>query len=318
MKQIQKLDAKGGRKDRGKTIFYWAMLAFPLLQFLIFYVGVNLNSFALAFQEFDMYSGDEDALKFVGFDNLWVNFKEVFRNFKENDYLLKAFNNSIIAYLVGLFVGLTLALLFSYYLYKKFFMSKFFKVILFLPFIISSITLVIIYFFFVEKAVPAFMEKVTGNDDIVGLLSNQNTEFATILFFSIWTGFGIQTLIYSSAMSGISNDIVDAAKIDGVTPMREFLYIDIPMIMPTIAVFVVSSTATVFVNQINLFSFYGTDKVSNYDIFTIGYYMYRGVVKDGMSQYPYYAAFGLVMTMITIPITLIIRALMNKLDPNER
>ena len=316
MKQIQKLRAKGGPKNRGKTIFYWVMLAFPLLQFLIFYVGVNLNSFALAFQEFDMYSTDGEALKFVGFDNLWVNFKEVFRNFKENDFMLKAFQNSIVAYLIGLFVGLTLALLFSYYLYKKFFMSKFFKVILFLPFIISSITLVIIYKYFVEQAIPAYVLQSSG-EEILGWLSDPEKEFGAILFFSIWTGFGIQTLIYSSAMSGISNDIVDAAKIDGVTPMREFLYIDIPMIMPTIAVFVVSSTATIFVNQMNLFNFYGTD-ATNYDIWTIGYYMYRGVAAGNMSDYPYYAAFGLVMTMITIPITLIIRALMNKLDPNER
>ena len=189
-------------------------------------------------------------------------------------------------------------------------------IILFLPFIISSITLVIIYKYFVESAIPEFVLQLTGTE-IDGLLSNIDTEFVTILFFSIWTGFGIQTLIYSSAMSGISNEIVDAAKIDGVTPMKEFLLIDIPMIMPTIAVFVVSSTATIFVNQINLYSFYGPD-ASNYSIWTIGYYMYRGIsAAPSISVYPYYAAFGLVMTMITIPITLIVRSLMNKMDPNE-
>ena len=307
MKQIRK------KIDKEKTIFYWTILAFPILQFVVFYIGVNLNSFALAFQTFDVYN---EGLKFVGFDQLWVNFKAVFQAFKETDYLLKAFNNSIIAYLAGLLVGLTLALLFSYYLYKKYCMSKFFKVILFLPFIISSITLVIIYKYFVESAIPAFLLELTGKE-IDGLLSNLDTEFITILFFSIWTGFGVQTLIYGSAMGNISNEIVDAAKIDGVTPLREFLYINVPMIMPTIAVFVVSSTATIFVNQMNLFSFYGPD-ASNYSIWTIGYYLYRGMAVDSLSEYPYYAAFGLVMTMITIPITLIVRRLMNKMDPNER
>lgn len=313
MEQIQKNSFNRPRKNRGKTIFYWTILAFPLLQFVIFYIGVNLNSFALAFQSFDIYN---DGLQFVGFDRLLMNFKAVFQMFQEADYLLKAFGNSIIAYLVGLFVGLTLALLFSYYLYKKFFMSKFFKVILFLPFIISSIILVIIYKYFVENAIPAFILQLFGKE-IEGLLSNPNTEFITVLFFSIWTGFGIQTLIYGSAMSDISNDIVDAAKIDGVTPLREFLFIDIPIIAPTIAVFVVSSTATIFVNQMNLFSFYGA-QAANYDIWTIGYYMYQGITVAPLADYPYFAAFGLVMTMITIPITLIVRRLMNKLDPNER
>lgn len=306
MKQIRK------KSDKAKNIFYWSILAFPLLQFVIFYIGVNINSFALAFQEFDLQGG---GFVFVGFDEFWKNFIAVFQEFKEADYLRQAFANSIIAYLVGLAVGLTLALLFSYYLYKKYAMSNFFKVILFLPFIISSITLVIIYKYFVESAVPEFVLQLTGIE-IEGLLSNVNTEFITILFFTIWTGFGIQTLIYSSAMSSISSEIVDAAKIDGVTPMKEFLYIDIPMIMPTIAVFVVSSTATIFVNQINLYSFYGPD-ASNYSIWTIGYYMYRGIsAAPTIGEYPYYAAFGLVMTMITIPITLIVRALMNKVDPN--
>lgn len=306
MKQIRK------KSDKAKNIFYWSILAFPLLQFVILYIGVNINSFALAFQEFDLQGG---GFVFVGFDEFWKNFIAVFQEFKEADYLRQAFANSIIAYLVGLAVGLTLALLFSYYLYKKYAMSNFFKVILFLPFIISSITLVIIYKYFVESAVPEFVLQLTGIE-IEGLLSNVNTEFITILFFSIWTGFGIQTLIYSSAMSSISSEIVDAAKIDGVTPMKEFLYIDIPMIMPTIAVFVVSSTATIFVNQINLYSFYGPD-ASNYSIWTIGYYMYRGIsAAPTIGEYPYYAAFGLVMTMITIPITLIVRALMNKVDPN--
>ena len=267
----------------------------------------------MAFQKFDLQGG---GITFVGFDSLWENFKAVFREFTESDYLLTAFNNSIIAYLIGLFVGLTLALLFSYYLYKKFFMSKFFKVILFLPFIISSITLVIIYKYFVESAIPEFVQSITGKE-IEGLLSNINTEFITILFFSIWTGFGVQTLIYGSAMSDISHEIVDAAKIDGVTPLREFLYINVPMIMPTIAVFVVSSTATIFVNQINLFSFYGPN-ASNYDLWTIGYSMYRGMTVETMSKYPYFAAFGLVMTMITIPITMIVRVIMKKMDPNER
>ncbi len=314
MEQIQKtILKKKSKKNREKTIFYWAVLALPLLQFAIFYIGVNLNSFALAFQKFNIHG---DGLEFVGFKQFFMNFEAVFQKFQEADYLWKTFNNSIIAYLIGLFVGLTLALLFSYYLYKKFFMSKFFKVILFLPFIISSIILVIIYKYFVENAIPAFVLQLFGQE-IEGLLSNPDTEFITVLFFSIWTGFGIQTLIYGSAMSGISNDIVDAAKIDGVTPMREFLFIDIPIIAPTIAVFVVSSTATIFANQMNLFSFYGAE-AANYDIWTIGYYMYQGITVAPLSEYPYFAAFGLVMTMITIPITLLVRHFMNKMDPNER
>lgn len=308
-----KPNKKRKKMGRGKTIFYWSILAFPLLQFIIFYVGVNLNSFALAFQNFD-YSGN--GYTFVGFDNLFKNFLDVFKEFQEAKFLQTAVWNSVLVFVLGLVIGLSLGLLFSYYIYKKCALSKFYKVILFLPYIISSITLVIIYKYFVEQAVPEVVLKIF-NIEMDGLLSNQNTEFGAILFFTIWTGFGVQTLIYSSSMSGISNEIVEAAKIDGITPLKEFLLIDIPIIAPTISVFVVSSVATLFVNQMNLFNFYGVE--APYGIYTIGYYIYRGVSAAGttLSDYPYYAAFGLIMTMITIPITLLVRKVMNKLDPNE-
>ena len=304
---------KHNKMGRGENIFYWSMLALPILQFLIFYIGVNLNSFALAFQKFD-YKGN--GFGFVGFKNFFENFVDVFDEFKEVVYLQSAFKNSLLVFVVSLVVGLTLALLFSYYIYKKSVLSKFYKIILFLPSVISSITLVIIYKYFAEAAVPEMILRIFGKE-IEGLLSNPNTEMAAILFFTIWTSFGIQTLIYSSSMSGISNEIVEAAKIDGITPLKEFLYIDVPMIAPTIGVFVVSSTATLFVNQMNLFSFYGVE--APYNTYTIGYYLYRGISAAGttLNEYPYYAAFGLVMTMITIPITLIVRKAMNKLDPNE-
>lgn len=312
MKKMQKC-AKS-KKGRKKDIFYWSVLAFPILQFVIFYIGVNLNSFALAFQEFDY---DNEGFRFVGIKNFFVNFIEVFKEIGEAAYLQNAFKNSLILFVYSVLIGLSLALLFSYYIYKKKALSKVFKVILFLPYVISSITLVIIFKYFAEKAIPEIIFKLSGTE-IEGLLSNPNTEFGAVLFFTIFTSFGVQTLIYSGAMSGISPEIEEAAKLDGITPLKEFFLINVPMIAPTISVFVVSSTAMIFVNQMNLYSFYGPG-ASNYSIYTIGYYMYSGISAPGttLADYPYYAAFGLVMTMVTIPITLVVRKLLNKMDPNE-
>lgn len=302
----------GTKSNVNKKVFYWGMLAFPLLQFFVFYICVNLNSFVLAFQEFSIEGG---GYRFIGFDRFFENFAQVFKNLGEQSYLRHAFWNSFLVLFIGIVVGCSLALLFSYYICKKKLFSKFFKIVLFLPSIVSSITLVIIFKYFAESAVPELVSKIFGAE-IEGLLSNPNTEFAAILIFTIWTGFGTQVVIYSSSMSGVSDSIIEAAKLDGVTPMKELLRIYIPMIFPTISVFIVSSVAGVLVNQMNLFSFYGVN-ASNYDIWTIGYYIYRGVSIGTKSEYPYYAAFGLVMTFISIPITLIVHKLLNRFGPSE-
>ena len=55
--------------DRNDLIFIVTLLILPTLQFCIFYIGTNLNSFALAFQRYE--NG-----KYV--PNGWENFRKVF------------------------------------------------------------------------------------------------------------------------------------------------------------------------------------------------------------------------------------------------
>lgn len=305
---------KKNKISRQKNLFYWSVLALPILQFVIFYIGVNLNSFALAFETFDFGTG----FRFVGFSDLFKNFLGVFKQIGETQYLQQAFLNSILLFAVSLLVGSSLSLLFSFYIYKKRSLNKIFRVILFLPHVISNITMVIIYKYYVEQALPEMIYRATGRE-IQGLLSNPDTERATIIFFAIWISFGVTTLIYSGSMSTISPEIVEAAQLDGITPLKEFLLIDVPIIWPTIVVFWVSSIAGIFVNQMHLYSFYGIN-ASNYSIWTIGYYLYRGISAPDttLADYPHYAAFGLLLTFITIPITLLARWLLNRADSEKR
>jgi len=70
--------AKKNIRDKRKQdlIFYVVMLAIPMLQFAIFYIGVNFNSFLMSFQKFDEASKE---FVFLDFANLFDNFARVFR-----------------------------------------------------------------------------------------------------------------------------------------------------------------------------------------------------------------------------------------------
>lgn len=297
----------GRGRLRKKKVFYWAVLAFPILQFIIFYVVVNINSFVLAFESYSV----KDGYTFAGFKN----FADVLHNFGTMTEMQIALRNSCVLLVLSVLVGCTLSVVFSYYIYKKGFLQRFFKIILFLPFIISSITMVCIYRYFIENAIPAISEQFFGRE-IEGLLTNLDTKLGTIMFYTIWTGFGIQTLIYSSAMSGISDSVIEAACLDGVNALQEFVHVIIPMIYPTIVVFVVSSVAGTFVHQMNVFNFYGIN-IDDYNVITVGYYIYRQISlpETTLAEYPYYAAFGLIMTFITIPATLGLKWGMTKFGP---
>ena len=59
----KKTDAKAGR--RKEAIFYYSLLALPILQFLIFYIAVNFNSILLSFKEYRI-SGGQAGYIWVG------------------------------------------------------------------------------------------------------------------------------------------------------------------------------------------------------------------------------------------------------------
>jgi ABC-type sugar transport system permease subunit len=167
-----------------------------------------------------------------------------------------------------------------------------------------------------EDMYPALMLKAFGVETL-GLLSDANTQFATVMIYSIFVGFGPQVLMYSGAMSGISDSIVEAGQLDGISPIQEFFKITIPMIWPTVTSFIVVNLANVFVNQMQLFSFYGAG--AEYKLYTLGYYLYSMIKKTttSIADYPYLSAFGLVLTLFTIPATMIIRKLLERLYRTE-
>src|SRR5574344_1680851 len=112
------------KRRRKQLIFYLCIIIIPLLQFVVFYIGVNINSIILAFQSYDL----ERGYYFIGFDN----FKQILIDFKEIPYLLTSIKNSLILYLATL-LTMILSLLFSYYIFKRRTFGGFFKFILFLP-----------------------------------------------------------------------------------------------------------------------------------------------------------------------------------------
>ena len=296
---------KGKIGGRSKMVFYVCMMALPLLQFVLLWFCVNINSILLAFQRYDYDAG---AYVWNAFDN----FKTVFSDFVRVPFYAASLRNTVVIYLIGLVVGTPLSVLFSFYLYKKMPLHGLFKTILFVPHILSALIMVVLFKYFVDRAVPTLVELMTGKT-INGLLANPKTTLATIIFYNVWTGFGTSTVMYSSTMAGISDSVVEAAKLDGITPMKELLHITIPMIWPTFATFVVVGFAGLFMNQAALYNFYGND--AEYRLYTFGYYFYVSMRTSSISQYPYLAALGLILTAVALPLTLGLRKLMDRLGP---
>ncbi len=304
---MKEINAKK-KTRRGKLLFYIGLVALPTIQFCIFYIYVNFNSILLAFQTYDKIT---NQYAFAKFDN----FKAVFQHFSSVMGKIQLKNSFILAFFT-IVISLPLSILCSYYVYKGKLFAETFKIVLFLPSIISGLVMIIIYKYIVELGLPAILTDMTG-EKVLGFYSNPDTKFSTILFFTMWIGLGGQLLMYLSAMSSINESVVEAAKLDGVGFFGEFWHITLPMIFPTISTFIVSGVAGIFTNQMNLFSF--ESYLAPADVQTVGYYMYKELYlqKSSIDAWPFLSAMGLILTVITVPFVFLLRHVFTKYDPME-
>lgn len=297
-----------GANRRNEKLFICSVLAVPLLVFAVFYVGVNINCILLAFKDYDISTG-----KYVWAQKAFGNFTDFFDKLKSEDFMDYSIKNSVILFCVNLFFNLPFHIFNAYYIYKKKFLHEPFKILLFLPSIISSVVTVTLFKYFLIYGLKDIY-KLFGWGEAPQLLYGVDTGFTTTLVYSSWISFGGSMLLFLGLMNRISPSITEAAAIDGVNSLQEFFFIILPLIFPTISIYVINLIAGFFAAQGSLFTFYGQN--AKKEFYTFGYYYYINVLGDsGVAKYPMAAASGVLFTLVVAPVTLFARWLLNKLYP---
>ena len=319
--QILKRKTGGGMKTAKvrNAIFFWSLALIPLAMLVFNWVFINFNSILLAFKSYE--EGTMKDPDWVGFQNL----KDVLSAYGGNSIymnkselvvgttMVRALKNSILVYLVSVVVTAVIPILFSYYMFKKMWGSSFFKVIVFMPSIVSSICTVTIFKYIVNRVIYSLFEMETS------LLDNDNTAFGTIMFYSLWLSFGAGMLTQIGAMNATDQSTIDAGQIDGVGFFGELWHIVLPKSYGVISIGFYTGFASLFTNQLSLYAFKG-DSARGF-IMTLGYYYYVEVQKatdaENFAKYPFWSAWGLISSAITIPVTFLLRYLVMHIGPSE-
>lgn len=307
MRLSNKLKGYSAKRRTKDLVFYCLLLIFPIMQFCVFYISVNVNSIILSFKSYEALG----EYTWVGFDN----FKLLFNNFKTFTLFKVGFINSMMFFVVGTLIGSSLSLIFSYYIYKKAPLKNFFKIMLFLPSVIPAIALIVMFKQIADNGLPVFLGKIgvqTG-----GFLSTPEKTLGTILFYNIWVSFGVSTLLYVGAMEKISESVIEAAHLDGVGYFKELWHITVPLLYDTLSTFIIVAFGSIFINQANIFAFYGPGAEER--VFTIGYWLYKETVKqNAYADYPMLSAFGLLLSAVTIPLLYFVRKTLASLGPDKK
>ena len=285
-----------------KNLLIVGMLSIAIVHFLVFWLYVNLSSILMAFKNVTI-----EGTKW-GFGNFKIMF-DSFRN--PTSELRGAFVNTMIFFAVNLLIKLPLTFICSYFLYKKIKGYKYYRFVFFLPSIISAVVLTSLLKYMVNPGgpLPRIYEMLWGREAPL-FLADSDYALGVILFYTIWSGFGVNIILFQGAMSRIPPEIIEAGKIDGVGMTRELFQIVTPLVWPTISTVVVLAFVGIFSSSGEILLF----TKGLYDTYTISYWIFELVQGiKGTVNLEYASTVGIFFSVIALPIGLLVKRGLEKI-----
>lgn len=307
----KKIKRNKKKKEKSALIFCLCMLAYPLLQWLVFYVYGNVNSVLLAFQKYDSTNAQ---FVFLPLGEIFNNFSNVISDLFNGSGLGSYVLNGAILHGLSLIIGYPMGLLFAYLIYKKCPGNKIFKVVLFLPTILSAMVIAMLFKYFIERAVPAWLSDM-GIKDMPLLLMDPKYSFVTIICYTVFFSMPGALVINLSTISRIPEELIEYGKLEGISPFKEFLTIVLPLIYPLLEVQLLGVFVGFFTASGPLYALYAEN--ADPSVMTFGYYMFTKVIgrNGGEAYYGYTSAANLLIGLISIPIVYGTKWIFDRFDP---
>lgn len=214
------------RKER---IYGWLFILPPILGFLLFTLFPVAYSFYGSLTDWNGLG----QMDFIGLSN----FKELFTD----ELFLKAAFNTIFM-MIGIPIGLILALLIALGLNRGIPGTTTFRVIYYIP-VISSLAAISIMWSWAYNGdyglVNQFLS-IFGIDGPNWLMNKYSVKPALILM-TIWKGLGYTMLLYLAALQSVPRSYYEAAELDGANGFKAFRHITWPMVKPVTFFIVVTN-----------------------------------------------------------------------------
>ena len=176
-----------------------------------------------------------------------------------------------------------------------------------MPSIISAVILVAVYKNFLLPGGPIdmLMQSVLGTT-MPDLLLTHDGATGMMVGFTVWSGFGVNVVLYQGAMKRIPESVIEAGKLDGASMSVEMFKIITPLVWPTVLTTLTLAISGFMTASGPILLF--TEGAQNTS--TISFWIYWVVYKK--SQHNYGAAVGLICTFIGLPIVFTARYFLGK------
>lgn len=208
--------------ERQKKKFIICALVVPIALLVGFVVFPAFDLIRMSFTDWDGYS--------AGYG--WIGLENYMDMFKNKDLWLSLKNNAV--YFAGHLLFIPMELAFAVLLTSKLRAAKFYKTMVFMPYIINGVAISYAFSYFFSPINGAFDEILTVMNlepFIQNWLSDPKIVNFVLTSVSLWRFSGYHVILFMAALQSLPQDVQEAASVDGANPWQLFKYIQVPAIM---------------------------------------------------------------------------------------
>lgn len=209
------------------------LLALPILIYFIIWNYLPMVGIVLAFEDYSARGG------FVFSE--WIGLKN-FVDFFQSYYLWRLLRNTVVLSILDLCINfpapIILALLMNELQNELF--KKVIQTISYMPHFVSTVVIcgIIVDFMSYNGAVTMMLVKlgVAQNKDLMSVKAAFRPVY---ILSSTWQGIGYGSIIFLAALSGVDQELYEAAKIDGANRWQQTWHVTLPGIAPTVIIMLI-------------------------------------------------------------------------------
>jgi len=281
----------GGLKYRHSVALF---LLPAIIMYLTFFIYPFLWSFYTSFTDWNGFTSPN----WTGLDNYIALANS------------RVFRESMVRIIIWVICSITFkvgsALVIAYVLRKKMWGVKFFRTIVFIPFVMSSASMSLMFAIMYDRNIGFFnvLLRAIGLDNLTRFwLANMDTAFYAVIAIPIYQAIGYFFIILFGAMQDVPEDLYEAGRLDGTNGLTEFLFITLPGVWKTLSVCIIMAINGAFQNFDYIFILtYGGPNNSSEVPAT---YMYKALFVR--SQYGYGGAVAIAIFASVLLLTIFVR-----------
>ena len=206
-------------------------------------------------------------MQFVGLGN----YKNLFFNDK---VFLTAIKNNLLWIVMTIVITMSVSLVFTVLLNNKFRGRTVFRALFYFPCVVAPIAVAIIWRWIYNPNIGFINQlfKTLGINFKQTWISDPKVSIYAVFFAALWQGIGSPMILFLAGLQGVSPDVLEAATVDGASPVRKFFFVTVPLMKQTF-VMVIANLITAAMKVYDIVAGL-TDGGPNNSTQMLGTYMY--------------------------------------------